>query len=52
MDEQDVTEIQEELNEKSDENLSAYTVNKLRGSSYLGNVEKVSESYEYPELKF
>lgn len=52
MDEQDVTEIQEELKEKSDENLSAHTVNKLRGSAYLGNVEKVSEPYEYPELKF
>lgn len=52
MDKNSMAEIQQELKERSDDYLRAYTVNKLRGLSYLGNVEKVSEPREYPELIF
>lgn len=33
-----------------DINLKAYTVQRLRGKAYIGNVAQVTEVYEYPEL--
>lgn len=34
-----------------DEELDAYTVRRLRGKEYIGNVSAVSEPFEYAELK-
>jgi len=39
------------IREYPDEELEAYTVRRLRGKEYLGNVEEVSAPFEYPELK-
>jgi len=39
------------IREYPDEELDAYTVRRLRGKEYIGNVEKVSEPFEYAELK-
>lgn len=50
-DELDVKSIQELIREYPDEELDAYTVRRLRGKEYNGNVEKVSEPFEYAELK-
>jgi len=50
-DELDVKSIQELIREYPDEELDAYTVRRLRGKEYIGNVERVSEPFEYAELK-
>ncbi|MFN4764584.1 SOS response-associated peptidase [Gillisia sp. Q332] len=50
-DELDVKSIQELIREYPDEELDAYTVKRLRGKEYIGNVEKVCEPFEYAELK-
>ena len=50
-DELDVKSIQELIREYPDEELDAYTVRRLRGKEYIGNVEEVSEPFEYIELK-
>jgi len=50
-DQLDVKSIQELIKEYPDEELDAYTVRRLRGKEYIGNVEKVSEPFEYAELK-
>ena len=34
------------------EKLEAYTVNRLRGKDYIGNVPAIFEEKEYPELEF
>ncbi len=49
-DELDVKSIQELIKEYPDEELDAYTVRRLRGKEYIGNVEKVCEPFEYAEL--
>ncbi|MFO7826743.1 MAG: SOS response-associated peptidase [Cyclobacterium sp.] len=49
-DELDVKSIQELIKEYPDEELDAYTVKRLRGKEYIGNVEKVCEPFEYAEL--
>ncbi len=51
-DELDVKSIQELIREYPDEELDAYTVRRLRGKEYIGNVEKVCEPFEYAELNF
>ena len=50
-DELDVKSIQELIREYPDEELDAYTVRRLRGKEYIGNVKEVSEPFEYEELK-
>lgn len=50
-DELDLKSIQELIREYPDEALEAYTVRRLRGKEYIGNVAEVSEPFEYPELK-
>lgn len=35
-----------------DDQLEAFTVNRLRGKEYAGNVEQTSQPTEYPELQF
>jgi hypothetical protein len=44
-------EFKELIREYPDEELNAYTVRRLRGKEYIGNVEEVSELFEYAELK-
>jgi hypothetical protein len=46
-----VKSIQELIREYPDEELDAYTVRRLRGKDYLGNVAEVSEPYDYADLK-
>ncbi len=50
-DELDVKSIQELIKEYPDDELDAYTIRRLRGKEYIGNVEEVSEPFEYAELK-
>lgn len=50
-DELDVKSIQELIRESPDEALDAYTVRRLRGKDYIGNVAAVSEPYAYDDLK-
>ena len=50
-DELDVKSVKELIKEYPDEELDAYTLRRLRGKEYIGNVEKVSEFHEYAELK-
>ena len=49
-DELDIKSIQELIREYPDEELDAYTVRRLRGKEYLGNVAEVSVHFEYEEL--
>ncbi|MCK0125230.1 SOS response-associated peptidase [Gelidibacter sp. F2691] len=44
--------IQELIQEYPEEELEAYTVGKLRGMAYLGNVPEISEPVKYAELVF
>ncbi len=48
----DKKQIQDLIKEFPAEELDAYTVRKLRGKEYLGNVAEISEKYEYEELVF
>ena len=48
--EQDIMELSDWIAHRSADDLGAYTVNRLRGSSYLGNVEQVTEPFEYAQL--
>lgn len=52
--EQDIKNINELIKPFSAEKLKAYTVRKLRGKKYIGNVEKISEEFQYDdfELKY
>lgn len=50
--EKDQKLIQELIQEYPQEELEAYTVGKLRGKAYLGNVPKISEPVKYAELEF
>ena len=49
-DELDIKAIQELIQAYPEEELTAHTVNRLRGSAYLGNIESVSDPFEYEEL--
>jgi putative SOS response-associated peptidase YedK len=51
-DDLDKKPIQELIKEFPDEELEAYTVRRLRGKEYIGNVSEISEKYEYEELIF
>ena len=50
-DELDIKSIQKMIREYPDKELDAYTVRRLRGKEYIGNVEEVSGPFEYAELK-
>ncbi len=49
-DELDIIKLKELIRSYPDSELEAYTVRKLRGKEYMGNVPEISEKYEYPEL--
>ncbi|MEZ4888801.1 MAG: SOS response-associated peptidase [Chitinophagales bacterium] len=49
VDELDKKAIQELITAYPEEELEAYTVNRLRGKKYVGNVEEVSKPFEYFE---
>lgn len=51
-DDSDIKKIKELIKSYPDSELKAHTVNKLRGKAYLGNVEEISEEYNYKELVF
>lgn len=51
-DESDKERIQELIQPLPDDQLTYYTVGKLRGKDYIGNVEKITEEVVYPELEF
>ena len=42
--------LSESIIQSSEEVLDAYTIARLRGASYLGNVEEVSDPVHYSEL--
>ncbi len=48
----DIQGIQELIQSFPEHELEAYTVRKLRGKSYIGNVDEISEPYTYDELEF
>ena len=50
-DELDKKAIQELIQSYPQEELDAYTVHKLRGKEYIGNVEYINEKVSYPELE-
>lgn len=50
-DELDEQKIGELIAPYPDEVLTAHTVGRLRGKEYKGNIEGISEKYEYPELE-
>ena len=50
-DELDIKSIQELIREYPGEEFDAYTVRRLRGNEYIGNVEEVSKPFKYEELK-
>lgn len=51
-DELDQKAIEELIQSYPEEELTAHTVTRLRGKEYIGNVEEVSEPFEYRELVF
>lgn len=51
-DELDIKSIRELIRSYPDEVLEAYTVRRLRGKEYVGNVEEVAKPHEYEELEF
>lgn len=51
-DELDIQQIQELVQSFPESELQAHTVRKLRGKSYIGNVEEISKPYSYEELEF
>ena len=50
-DELDIKAIQELIQSYPEEELSAYTVSRLRGKEYMGNVPEISEEVVYAELE-
>lgn len=50
--EDDQKQIQKLIKSFPQEELAAYTVRKLRGKEYIGNVEEISEEYIYKDLTF
>lgn len=51
-DELDIKAIQQLIRSYPNDVLEAYTVRRLRGKEYIGNVEEISEPFEYEELVF
>ena len=51
-DELDQKAIEELILAYPSDQLQAYPVNRLRGKEYIGNVEEISQPYEYEELVF
>ncbi len=51
-DELDIKAIQELIKEYPEDELEAYTVHRLRGKEYMGNVPSISEKFVYDELVF
>ena len=51
-DELDQKSIEELIQSYPEEKLTAHTVTRLRGKEYIGNVEEVSDPFEYEELEF
>ncbi|NND63487.1 MAG: SOS response-associated peptidase [Flavobacteriaceae bacterium] len=51
-DDVDIQVINELIQSYPDDELDAYTVSKLRGKEYLGNVKETAAPKEYSELKF
>ena len=50
--ETDIQNIKELIKPFPEEKLQAYTTRKLRGKEYIGNVDKISEAYQYDDFKF
>jgi len=48
----DIQQIMELIQEFPEAELDAYTVKRLRGKEYIGNVEAISEKFDYDELVF
>lgn len=46
----DIKAVQELITSYPEEELETYTVHRLRGKEYMGNVEHISEKVDYPEL--
>ncbi len=51
-DELDKKAIEELIQSYPSTELEGHTVRRLRGKEYLGNVEEISEPFEYPDLEF
>jgi putative SOS response-associated peptidase YedK len=51
-DEVDIKGIEELIQPYPEEDLETYTVARLRGKEYKGNVAEISEEVSYPELSF
>jgi len=51
-DELDQKSIEELIQSYPEKELTAHTVTRLRGKEYIGNVEEVSNPFEYEELEF
>jgi len=51
-DELDKKAIEELIQSYPANELEGHTVRRLRGKEYLGNVEEISEFFEYPDLEF
>ncbi|KAA3621596.1 MAG: SOS response-associated peptidase [Flavobacterium sp.] len=51
-DELDVKSVQSLIESYPENELEAYTVHRLRGKEYLGNVEETAEEFQYEELQF
>lgn len=49
--ENDIQVIKELIKPFPEEKLEAYTTRKLRGKEYIGNVEEISEEYQYNDFK-
>lgn len=46
----DIKAIQELIHSYPGEELEAYTVDRLRGKEYRGNIPEISQQVQYPEL--
>ena len=46
----DIAAVKELIMSYPEEELDAYTVHRLRGKDYMGNVENINEKVAYPEL--
>lgn len=51
-DELDIKSVQAVIESYPENELEAYTVHRLRGKEYLGNVEETAEEFHYEELDF
>jgi len=51
-DELDIKSVQAVIESYPENELEAYTVHRLRGKEYLGNVEETAEEFHYKELDF